>query len=152
MADQSWMQGPLRLEVEADLAGALAPLRAALVSAPSEAAAQIDEIAARVRASRQLAESDPKSIWARRGGEKLPSEIIADELLQHWPDPIERRGRRKGSTIATPENLAELERRIAAGQSQKSAARAIFEGLPGAESKAENLLKFWRKNRRARGQ
>ncbi|NTZ44054.1 hypothetical protein G7A66_13390 [Altererythrobacter sp. SALINAS58] len=122
-------------------------LRATLASIPEETRAQVKEMAARVAAARKLSQNDPKSIWATRGGDKLPSEIIADELLQHWPDPIERRGSGGGSTITTPENLSKFERLIASGQTQKAAAQAVFEGLDSAEHKGDRLIKYWRKQR-----
>lgn len=128
--------------------GAMDHLKASLGTIPAESWAQVAEMAARVRASRKLAANNPKSIWARRGGDKMPAEIMADELLEFWPDPIERRGCGGGSTITTPENLSEFERRLARGETQKAAAQAVFEGLESAEHKADRLIKYWRKQRR----
>lgn len=97
----------------------------------------------RVRASTSLPDGDPKKgPWAAVG-ELKPYQAAQMELVKHLPDPLKKRGRPEGSTIASPENLAEMERRTAAGETKAAAARAIIGDVPWAKSKVKNLVRAW---------
>lgn len=165
MADRGWANRVRDLEAQGKLAEARELMAAhvgpeghrALLRA-TEAVQQVmwpelPELAAQLEAAKALPDGDDrKQTW-------LSVEDAPFERISRWwhlgrlPDLLRRgKGRPPGSTIATPENLSEFEGRLAAGQTQKSAAQAVFEGMPGAESKAENLIKYWRKHRRLMGQ
>jgi len=121
-------------------------LRAPEIRVSDEALKEIGEVTTRLRAAKASTDPNMQSAW-RVVGHLLPREASA--VWRYLPDPLRRRGRRKGSGPVQNDAalLDDVTRRVEGGAAATTAAREALEarGVKGdIKGRADYLADLWK--------